>query len=355
MKRIGFIVLFAVLAGCGGGGGGGSLPNTAPPTPPPPSSGGGGSHPTASPSPEASPTASPAVSPTPVLPSPTPSPVTVPSPTPRPRLPTPVTTTAVAVQINASVPLNDRNNFLGNPLVFGVRLLTASGTSENSVTTQTSACGSTSCRVSIMAPPGFDTFAITYAVGTTGTTNTDLTPVAYNGSVSAAVSATGANNLAATLLGVPAFYELDANGTAPFSGVMPLAMSIIDDSNSCTPQQVIDDCAPSANIRGAFAAPILLTDTDTGTGTGLSLNGGKPAKTVTVTKASDSISLIIAGNANVSQAYVSPSASFNAGQFGAAYSSMTLTPWATQDTSGLGFTCSQGSCQTTGPGSVTIQ
>jgi hypothetical protein len=67
------------------------------------------------------------------------------------------------------------------------------------------------------------------------------------------------------------------------------------------------------------------------------------------------VRLVISAGANVQQGYITPSASFNAGEFGAAYTSITEAPWVTQDPNGLGFTCASGSCQTTGPSSVTIQ
>ena len=344
MKRIVIgMALLAALVGCGGGGGGGSLPSG---TPPPPG-GGGSPPPTSSPTPATSATPSATPSPTPV---PTITPTIAPTPSPTPT----AAATSAAVQITASVPLNDRINFQNYPMVFGVRLLSVNGTNANVVTTQATSCASTACKVSITAPTGTDMFAITYAFGTTGATNAKLGPVAYNGNFTVPVQGNATNTASVSLLAVPAYFELDASGTSPWTGQMPLTLGFVDDSNTCSPLQVISACALTAFIHGTFASPVTLTDTDT-TGTMLSLNGGAGSKTVTVLHGSDSVSLVIKSGANISQAYITASSSFSASQFGSAYMSMTLTPWATQDPGGLGFTCTNGVCQTTGPGSVTIQ
>ena len=341
MKRIVIgMALLAALIGCGGGGGGGSLPSG---TPPPPG-GGGSPPPTSTPTPATSATPSP----TPV---PTITPTIAPTPSPTPT----AAATSAAVQITASVPLNDRSNFQNYPMVFGVRLLTVNGTNANVVTTQATSCASTACKFSITAPTGSDTFAITYAFGTTGATNAKLGPVAYNGSFAVPVQGNVTNTASVSLLAVPAYFELDASGTSPWTGQMPLTLGFVDDSNTCSPLQVISACALTAFIHGTLANSVTLTDTDTSGQTMLSRNGGAASTTVTLSSGSDSVSLVIKSGANISQGYITASSSFIPSQFGSEYMSMALAPWATQDPGGLGFTCTNGVCQTTGPGSVTIQ
>ena len=335
MKRILSVLLFVVVVGCGGGGGGGSLPGTI--TTPPPAGGGGSPSPGPTPTPHAttSPTAAPTATPTPfATPTPTPAPATL--------------------QITASLPLNEQNNFLANPLVFGIRLLTVNGVNQNAVTTVPTTCRSTSCRVSLTAPPGSDTFAVTYAVGTGGSTNQNLAPLAYR-HLSVAVQPKAANVASVTLFGIPAFYELDAVGSSPWTARMPLAQRFVDASNTCTPPQVINGCALTAFIPGTLANTVTLTDTDTSGQTALSVNNGPASRTVTITNTSDSVALVISASATMTQAYITPSSAFSSAQFGRAYSAVILRPWTTQDPNGLGFTCARGACQTTGPSSVTIQ
>jgi hypothetical protein len=196
---------------------------------------------------------------------------------------------------------------------------------------------------------------MTYAIGANGAANANLEPLAYRGSFTVSVAANVSNAASVNLQGVPAYYELDAVGNAPWSNLMPLLLQFADDSNVCTPAQVINGCAIGTFIPGTLATPVTLTDTDSSGQTALSVNNGAPARVVTVTKASDTLSLVIHSGATVQQAYVTPSASFNAGEFGSAYASITQQPWTTQDPNGLGFTCSNGACRTTGPSSITIQ
>ena len=337
MKRLlSMLFLVIVVAGCGGGGGGGSsLPGTVA-TPPP--AGGGGS-----PSPAPTPTPHATTSPTPV-PTSSPTPLGTPTPTPG----------AATLQIVANLPLNEQNNFLGNPLVFGVRLLTVNGVNENAVVTTPTTCRTTSCRFSVTAPPGSDTFAVTYAVGSGGSTNANLAPLAYR-HLSVAVQPKATNVASVTLLGIPAFYELDAVGSSPWTARMPLTQQFVDASNTCTPPQVINGCALTTFIPGRFANAVTLTDTDTSGQTALSLNNGPGSRTVNVTTASDSVALLISATATITQAYITPLSAFSSAQFGRTYSAVILHPWTTQDPNGLGFTCARGACQTTGPSSVTIQ
>lgn len=196
---------------------------------------------------------------------------------------------------------------------------------------------------------------MTYAFGANGSATSSLAPLAYHSAFPVNVASGAHNSANVALLGVPAFYELDAVGAAPWSGTMPLLLQSADDANTCLPQQQINGCSIGTFIPGTLASPITLTDTDTSGATLLSLNGGAGARVVTVLRASDTVKLIISANATLQQGYVTPSASFNAGEFGTAYTSLNDLPWATQDPNGLGFTCSNGSCQTTGPSSVTIQ
>lgn len=339
MKYILGLVLVMSLAACGGGGGGGSLPTTTPvSTPATPS--GGSPPPSGTPSSSPSPTANPSSNPTI---SPTSSPTASPSP--------------AALQITANVPLNDSQNFLQSPLVFGVRLLSVNGAVANAVKTQTATCTTSSCHVGLTAPVGADTFAITYAVlSPTQSNPNNLAPVAYAGPFSVSVAQNTTNTATVNLLGVPASYELDATGNSPWSTKMPLALNVVDASNSCVPQQVsANNCTVSMFVPGVFSNPITLRDTDTSGQTALVLNNGTPAAAVTVTKASDMVALLMNSGANITQAYVTPSGAFNAAQFGNSYASMTLQPWYTQDPNGLGFTCTKGSCTTTGPSSITIQ
>jgi hypothetical protein len=259
------------------------------------------------------------------------------------------------VQITANLPLNERENYSGYPLVFGVRLFSSGGAPESTVTTQQTSCGSLSCRFTVSMPAGSDRFSVTYAYGSQGTATGNLAPLSYQAALTASISS-ASSSVTANLLGVPAYYELDASGNSPWTGTMPLLLQAVDDSNTCTPQQQINDCALTAFITGTYAAPITLVDTDTSGQTALTLNSGAPATSVTVTKSTDSVALRIAPAANVSQGYVTPSGSFNSSEFGSAYQpAVSLTPWATQDPNGLGFTCTSGSCQTTGPSTVTIQ
>jgi hypothetical protein len=335
-QNVSVVVFVIVLAACGGGGGGGgSLPGTV--TTPPPAGGAG------SPSPKPTPSAHATASPTPV-PTATPTPLATPTPTPAP----------ATLQITASLPLNEQANYLANPLVFGIRLLTVNGINENAVTTVPTTCTSTSCRLSLMVPPGSDTFAVTYAIGAGGSTNQNLAPLAYR-HLSVAVQPKATTVASVTLFGIPAFYELDAVGTSPWIARMPLAQQFVDASNTCTPPQVVNGCALTTFIPGTFANVVTLTDTDTSGQTALSLNNGPANRTVTVTRDSDSVALVISASATITQAYITPSSAFSSAQFGRAYNAVMLRPWATQDPNGLGFTCVRGACQTTGPSSVTIQ
>jgi|GEM_PF-4851875 len=336
MKKFLALIPIVLLAACGGGGGGGSLPST-PVTASSPPANGGGSGP--SPKPSASPTSAPTQSPTPV-------PTVAPTATPG----------SSTVSFTVNLPLNDRGNYMQNPTVFGVRLLSANGFAQNVVTTRSTSCGSKSCKVSVTAPVGNDTFSMTYAIGANGSTGSGLEPLAYGGNVAVSVANGSTNTATMNLQGVPAYYELDAVGNGPWTSSMPLYLRFADDSNVCTPPQVIYGCTIGTFIPGTYATPVTVTDTDASGQTALSLNHGAPARMVTVTKASDSVTLLIHGGANVPQAYVTPNASsFSASEFGSAYTSITQQPWVTQDPNGLGFSCSSGSCQTTGPTSITIQ
>ncbi len=237
--------------------------------------------------------------------------------------------------------------------------MSVNGAAQNVVTTQATTCTATSCQVGITAPVGTDTFAITYAVFAPTTMNPNYRPLlAYQGPFSISVAANTSNTASVNLIGVPAYYELDATGNSPWSAAMPLSMHFVDAAatNWCTPSQVTaNNCTPSVFMHGAFANPITLTDTDTSGQTALVLNNGTPTNTVAITQASDTVTLRINAGANITQAYVTPSGAFSAAQFGSDYSSTSLQPWFTQDVNGLGFTCTNGACKTTGPSSVTIQ
>ncbi len=256
--------------------------------------------------------------------------------------------------ITASVPLNERQNDAQYPLVFGVRILSTGGIAATTMTTQTTGCGAKACAVHVMAPPGMDTFAIAYAASI-GSALPNLAPLSVNERFSALVSANG-GSVAVTLQAVPAYYELDATNGSPWTGTMPLTLNFVDDSNTCTPQQVSStDCILTTFLRGPFSNSVTLTDTDSSGQSALRLNGGAAQTSVTVSTSSDKVALVVRSGANISQAYVTPSGAFAGGEFGSAYVGITLAPWTTQDPNGLGFTCANGSCQTTGPSSVTIQ
>lgn len=321
MKRAFILLCIAALAACGGGGGGGTtLPVQTPPSPVR-----GGSAP----------------------PSPSPSPTGAPSPTAAPA--------TAAVQLSATLPINDEHNYLSSPLIFGVRLRSVNGASASTVTTQQTTCATRTCTFTVTAPTGNDVFAVTYAAVLPQAAGTSNAPLSYAGNVTANVSNTGPNSASTTLLGVPAYYELDLTNSTSWTGTMPLVLHFIDASNSCTPSQVINGCSVGSFIGGTLANPVTVTDSDASGQSGLALNGAAPKNVVTITRASDTLALVITSAATISQAYVTPSGTFSAAVFGNSFASQILTPWATQDTNGLGFTCNAGACQATGPANVTIQ
>ena len=360
MKRPLALLSLIMLAACGGGGGGGSLPSIAPSSHPVNQGGG----PPATPTPAASPTPAspstpvssppPASTPTPLITSaPTSQPTTVPTAAP--------STSPAAVRFTATLPLNDSQNFSHDPSLspafsFSVRLLSVNGSPVQSVTTRQTTCSSTSCQVNITAPAGADTFAMAYAVNAQAITN-GPEPIAYNANFSLNVVPNVTNASSIMLTAVPSFYELDAIGNSPWSTQMPLRLRLADAASPCTPALVsFNDCGLSAFIQGVYLQPLTLTDTDASGQTALVLNGGTPSRTVRVTRSSDTVSLSIRSGANIAQAYVTPSSpTFNAAEFTGAFNPITLQPWVTQDPNGLGFTCAGGSCQTTGPGGITIQ
>jgi hypothetical protein len=258
------------------------------------------------------------------------------------------------LKFTARLPINELHNYLGSPTVFGVRVLSVDGAQTNTVVTQATTCASATCTFSASVPAGADTLAITYAAVLTGPVSTQDAPLAYAGQVNTQVPAS-AGTVTVNLWGVPAFYELDVTNASSWAGTMPLVMRVVDASNSCTPNQSLNGCTLTSFIPGGFADPITVTDTDAGGQSGLSLNGAAPARTVTVNKSSDTLALVVKGGADISQAYVRAAATFDAQAFHSPYASQVLAPWTTQDVNGLGFTCTKGNCQTTGPVNITVQ
>lgn len=329
MKRAAILTLaFCLgLAACGGGGGGGSVPG---PIMTPASPGAGGSPP---------PTGTPS-------PTPAPTPTSTPTASPAPE--------TAPLKITVALPMNELRNYLGSPTVFGVRVLSANGSQSKMVVTQPTVCPSLACTFSVSVPVGTDTLAMTYAAILTGPVSTNNAPLAYSGQVTAQVGTSG-GAVGVKLLGVPAFYELDVTNASNWTGTMRLVMRVVDASNSCTPNQSLNGCTLTSFIPGSYADPITVTDTDASGQSGLSVNGAASARTVTVRSSSDTLRLVVKNGADISQAYVTPAASFDAAVFGSPYASQVMTPWTTQDVNGLGFTCSKGNCQTTGPVNITVQ
>lgn len=278
--------LSAGLAACGGGGGGGGTPTVAPPV----NQGGG----------------------------------------------PPATGT---MTIDASPPLDDTSyaSYQGSTLGYTVRLLSVNGVANASAPALFGCLNGAANQVCVSAPAGNDVFSILYADSKSG-------PLAY-AQFSAAITPSANATVPVSLLGIPAAYHLDV--PAAFGAGSSTASFAVTDANNDECKIELHQCS-FVPLTGTYAAGVTISDSDTSGATLLTLDGGAPSRTVTVTKASDQVAIVIAQNATVdAQLNVTGNWSFN--EFGVS-GSVAAAP--TQST--VTFVCKTGSCYETGSGVIGI-
>ncbi len=241
--------------------------------------------------------------------------------------------------INVTPPLDDTSyaTYQGSTLSYGVRLLSVNGVATAATPGVLSCVNGTANQICVSAPAGTDTFSVLYSDSIKG-------PLAY-GTFTATVSA-GANvTVPIALLGIPAAYNLDVPATFGV-GTSRTPFALTDaDNYECRIE--VHQCF-FVPLSGTYASPVTITDTDTTGGTLLSLNDGSASRSVTVTKASDQVAIVVAKGATVS-AQLNVSGVWSFPEFGV---SGSVIPGSTQST--VTFTCSSGSCYETGSGVIGI-
>jgi hypothetical protein len=249
-----------------------------------------------------------------------------------------------SVTITAIPPLQDQSYGGGQQSTYGAFLVRRlRGNTENpagpTLTLGTEDCGYTICSVlTFNAKAGESRFAVLFTEDATP----NSPPLAYG--VARAHVQPGANTaISLSLSGIPAAYSL--GGT--FAGnVATLTFATTDAQFShCSPNDYYNyGCVFIETLSGTSPYLISLTDNDPTGQSGLSVNGEPPVKTVVLNQDSATIELIVRPAATISQAWVTASGVFSTAAFPG--ETISLSPGATENPNGLGFSCYDGNCST---------